>query len=662
MNGLLKIFSTTALLILLSLLGHMPIVMGDDAGNSKLLVLSYHDIQNNPATDRVDTAVTLSTASLIQQFEWLREHEYRVVSLDDIIKSKQSGKSLPSKSVLLSFDDGYLSAYTHVLPLLKLFSYTAIVAPVVKWTESQPDEMIRYGKNKLSRRNFLTWPQIKAMMESGLVEIASHSHDMHYGITGNPQGNTQAAAVTRLYDKTNKQYESEQAYLARVRNDLSQSFNLIRERTGQAPRALVWPYGRYNQDLINIADELGMPVTLTLDDGLNNGLKLNALKRLYIYDSMPLSDFVSEIQRMEKPPTRPAVIRAAHIDLDYIYDPDPQQTEKNLGQVLDRIKALRINTVYLQAFADPDGDGSTDALYFPNRHLPVRADLFNRVAWQLITRSEVAIYAWLPTLGFQLPDGHPAATEIVTSIDPENNPSTQHRLSPFSPIARRTIIEIYEDLAKYSHIDGLLFHDDAYLNDYEDASQAAQGVYQVEWQLTDSIEDIRANPELLKQWSRNKTRWLIDWTNTLEKRVRHYRPRIKTARNIFARTILRPESENWFAQNFNEFIKHYDYTAIMAMPYMENAKAPDTWLQQLTKRVASQPGALDKTVFELQTRDWRDQQLIDTTTLARQIRILKLLGVNNIAYYPDDFQTGHPDISVLKPAISLQSFPYKDPD
>ena len=233
MNGLLKIFSTTALLILLSLLGHMPIVMGDDAGNSKLLVLSYHDIQNNPATDRVDTAVTLSTASLIQQFEWLREHEYRVVSLDDIIKSKQSGKSLPSKSVLLSFDDGYLSAYTHVLPLLKLFSYTAIVAPVVKWTESQPDEMIRYGKNKLSRRNFLTWPQIKAMMESGLVEIASHSHDMHYGITGNPQGNTQAAAVTRLYDKTNKQYESEQAYLARVRNDLSQSFNLIRERTGQ---------------------------------------------------------------------------------------------------------------------------------------------------------------------------------------------------------------------------------------------------------------------------------------------------------------------------------------------------------------------------------------------------------------------------------------------
>ncbi len=42
-----------------------------------------------------------------------------------------------------------------------------------------------------------------------------------------------------------------------------------------------------------------------------------------------------------------------HIDLDYIYDPDPQQQERNLGHLLDRINAMGVNTVYLQAFSDP---------------------------------------------------------------------------------------------------------------------------------------------------------------------------------------------------------------------------------------------------------------------------------------------------------------------
>lgn len=47
------------------------------------------------------------------------------------------------------------------------------------------------------------------------------------------------------------------------------------------------------------------------------------------------------------------------------------------------------------------------------------------------------------------------------------------RLSPFSPEARQTIREIYEDLAKSSSFNGILFHDDVTLSDYEDASPDA---------------------------------------------------------------------------------------------------------------------------------------------------------------------------------------------
>ena len=96
----------------------------------------------------------------------------------------------------------------------------------------------------------------------------------------------------------------------------------------------------------------------------------------------------------------------AHVDLDYLYDADPAQQERNLGHLLDRLQKLGVNTVYLQAFSDPDGNGSADAVYFPCRRLPMRADLFNRVAWQIRTRTQVRrLYAWMPALGWELPTG-----------------------------------------------------------------------------------------------------------------------------------------------------------------------------------------------------------------------------------------------------------------
>jgi len=36
---------------------------------------------------------------------------------------------------------------------------------------------------------------------------------------------------------------------------------------------------------------------------------------------------------------------------------------------------MRVNTVYLQAFSTQTGTANADAMYFPNRHLPVRSDL-----------------------------------------------------------------------------------------------------------------------------------------------------------------------------------------------------------------------------------------------------------------------------------------------
>lgn len=65
------------------------------------------------------------------------------------------------------------------------------------------------------------------------------------------------------------------------------------------------------------------------------------------------------------------------------------------------------------------------------------------------------------------------------------------RLSPFSPEARQTIREIYEDLAKSSSFNGILFHDDVTLSDYEDASPDALKAYAKQGLPTDLAKFVR---------------------------------------------------------------------------------------------------------------------------------------------------------------------------
>ena len=193
---------------------------------------------------------------------------------------------------------------------------------------------------------------------------------------------------------------------------------------------------------------------------------------------------------------------------------------------------MGVNTVFLQAYADPEGKGSASALYFPNRHLPMRADLFNRVAWQLRTRCGVAVYAWLPVLAFNLSTTEAGGASLVQA-NPPDKIGDVHRLSPFDPRSRQIILDIYQDLSTYSEFQGLLFSDDATLNDFEDSSPAALATYR-QWGLPGDVTAIRADPKLLASWSQHKTAYLTAFTLELAAEVRLDHVDLRTARNVFA--------------------------------------------------------------------------------------------------------------------------------
>ena len=105
---------------------------------------------------------------------------------------------------------------------------------------------------------------------------------------------------------------------------------------------------------------------------------------------------------------------------------------------------------------------------------------------------------------------------------------------------RQAIREIYEDLARSASFDGLLFHDDLTLSDREDANPPALETYR-SWGLPGSVGTIRRSDD-------HGGRWTIFKFNALD--------------NSLAR---------------------YDFTAVMAMPFMENAPDPGTGWSAATR-------------------------------------------------------------------------------
>jgi poly-beta-1,6-N-acetyl-D-glucosamine N-deacetylase len=146
-------------------------------------------------------------------------------------------------------------------------------------------------------KHLLSWAQVRELKLSGLVEIASHSYDLHNSITANPRGNTGAAAVTRKYNPETARYESDSQYRTRINHALAQSSDFIFQLTGFRPRVMVWPYGEYNKITVDAARLAGMPITMALGDGDNHLTNLSVLHRLMLYGNPDAKSFANMLKQ-----------------------------------------------------------------------------------------------------------------------------------------------------------------------------------------------------------------------------------------------------------------------------------------------------------------------------------------------------------------------------
>ena len=616
-------------------------------GANCFFALCYHDVVPVNEDDRY----AVQTAEFVKQIEFLRHEGFTFISVDDLLVAKNGGQPLPPKAVLLSVDDAYLSFHTQIFPILKAYRIPCVLAVVSEWIERPPDDP-EYNKP------FLNWEQIQELSASGLVEIAGHTHNLHHDIVTDPLGSTAAALVSRTFCPSTNRYETEAEYLARIGTDLQTSAATLLAKTGKLPRVIVWPYGHYNDTAIAQAKQAGFRLCLSLDDGLGSVDKLERIPRHMLEDN-PRIEIFSRNFRDGFPEY--AHQRIIHADLDELYSPDPTELTRNIDHFVERMFLFKPTTVYLQAFADPDSSGNVAETYFPNSVLPMRADLFGRVCRALSIHG-IEVYAWMPMLSYQFP-GENVATDLRVrefhkgQKAPQLSTSWYHRASPFAPAARQKILALFADLARNCPLDGILFQDDAYLNDFEDFHPAALAAY---LKITGgAMIPPERLPEAQKDaWTDAKTKQLTAFALEICDTVRQQRPTALFARTIYAPVILDPASEEWLAQNYDDTIRNFDFAVVMAYPYMEGAFFHTAWLRNLVATAAKHPGAMNKTVFKIQAYDWAAHKPVPSATVNAQLRVLLAAGARHVAYYPDSLFDDHPQLTVVRQTIGSRDIPF----
>jgi biofilm PGA synthesis lipoprotein PgaB len=227
--------------------------------SNQAAVLEYHHI------DPVASEYTITPEAFKQQMQALQANHYRVITMPDFIEFLKGRKAVPPDAVVITFDDGYESFYKYAYPILKELNMTATNFLIVNDLETNPGIP------------FLAWNQIEEMNKQGF-SFYSHTFNAHETAIG-ANGKQVGLLTDPIYLEEKKRVETADEYAQRVKADLSKADQIIQSKLGPQDNLLCFPHGRYNQNLITLANEVGIQYFFTGIDGLNSpGTKL--IKRI----------------------------------------------------------------------------------------------------------------------------------------------------------------------------------------------------------------------------------------------------------------------------------------------------------------------------------------------------------------------------------------------
>jgi peptidoglycan/xylan/chitin deacetylase (PgdA/CDA1 family) len=135
----------------------------------RLRVLMYHKVNDLPGNP-----LSVPVGVFDEQMAQLRELGYTVVALDDVLEYYANAAELPSRSVLITFDDGYRDNLEHAAPVLERYGYPAVLFVPIAYLD---DALPLPHEERLAARGVvnstLDWGEL-AELEAAGVRIESH--------------------------------------------------------------------------------------------------------------------------------------------------------------------------------------------------------------------------------------------------------------------------------------------------------------------------------------------------------------------------------------------------------------------------------------------------------------------------------------------------------
>jgi peptidoglycan/xylan/chitin deacetylase (PgdA/CDA1 family) len=213
----------------------IPLVIRNKGGLTRdgfqtVPVLTYHRFGDN-----CDSPLCMPARIFDQQMKYLKDNGFHAVTPDELLDFLHYRQPLPKRSVWITMDDGYRSTYKVAYPILKKYGFTATMFIYTEFV----------GASRLA----VTWDQLREMKAAGMT-IGSHTIS-HSDLT------------RPLAD------ESENEFIARVRQELGASKKIIDKKLGQDTFVLAYPFGYYDRRAVNLANEAGYRLAASVRRGGN---------------------------------------------------------------------------------------------------------------------------------------------------------------------------------------------------------------------------------------------------------------------------------------------------------------------------------------------------------------------------------------------------------
>ncbi|WP_406128456.1 polysaccharide deacetylase family protein [Streptomyces sp. NBC_00989] len=194
-------------------------------------ILMYHSVATAP--NDATRALSVAPEAFAEQLALLGDLRFTPVNTADLAASWRSGKPLPERPVLITFDDGYEGVHRHALPALARHGFASTLFVSTGWIRGAHDT--GGGLDTM-----LDWDQLRELAGAD-VEIGGHSHT-------HPQ-------LDQLDDEA-------------LRTELVRCREIVADELGAVPVSFAYPYGYSSRRVRQAVRETGFAQALAVGNDL----------------------------------------------------------------------------------------------------------------------------------------------------------------------------------------------------------------------------------------------------------------------------------------------------------------------------------------------------------------------------------------------------------